>query len=110
MPTASDVTDDIRDENHRQGTADETDRFLRDVTASYASEDSDKELEVAGSFRCICRLNSGDPCYTFFQPEEMVRRRLLMQELASGELVSTIHKCAMVAITVKLESTETLMV
>lgn len=37
------------------------------------------------SYRCRCRFNKGQPCYTLFPPEEMVSRRMDMREMTPSE-------------------------
>lgn len=82
-----DLTDEEMPEiavNMRQCRVDEASDLLIPVSTDYANTNIDKELAAVKEFMCSCKLNSGQPCYTQFHHDEVIRRRMAMQELSSG--------------------------
>jgi len=70
--------------NMRQcGVYDASD-LLGPVSADNINNNIDKELAAVKKFMCSCKLNSGQPCYTQFHHDQVIRRRMAMQDLSRG--------------------------
>jgi len=82
----SDVTSDVAEDacNTRQCSVTEAEELLRPAVAEFVNEDNEAELEMIKRFKCNCKLSGGQPCHTQFTPEEILRRRLEMQDMTSG--------------------------
>ena len=73
------------DSEEQQGeSVDEVSVVLKDVSTLFISEDAAKEADTVSKFRCSCQLNDGHSCYSQYQPEEVLQRRMQMQELTTG--------------------------
>jgi len=70
--------------NMRQCRVDEASDLLAPASADYVNNDIDTEMTTVKEYMCNCQLNSGEPCYTQFHHDEVIRRRMAMQELSSG--------------------------
>ncbi len=54
------------------------------ISTSYVCEEKGDEFDVASSFRCACKLNSGIPCISRFTVQEIVDHRRMIAELSNG--------------------------
>lgn len=70
--------------NMHQCRVNEASDLLMPVSADYVNNSIEKETAVVKEFTCGCKLNSGQPCYSQFHHEEVIRRCMSMQELSNG--------------------------
>ena len=81
--TDLEIADDLESENE-EVSVDKVTVVLKEVSSSYVSEDAATETDTVRNFRCSCQLNDGGPCFSRYQPEDLLSRRMQMQELTTG--------------------------
>ncbi|KAI0211495.1 hypothetical protein LSAT2_003674 [Lamellibrachia satsuma] len=78
---SSDENDDINE--RRNGYDNAMDMAAEDE--EIVLDSAEEELAVVNRFRCSCKHNKGEPCYTIFQPQQMVDMRLKMADFTPRE-------------------------
>ncbi len=71
--------------NTRLAVTTEADAVLDRAKIEYCSESPNAEEELIRFFSCNCQLNSGRSCILQFEKEDILKRRMEMHELTSGE-------------------------